>query len=105
MLQCSDHCVKENTYKYCPVKCLMLDSLSHTDFPPFVSPKKSLPETFPVESKIPILLLPLCICRNSHNSYNCAQKELYIWTEKEVHVFKKYILKIIFVLSLVDRCA
>ena len=55
MLQCSDHCVKENTYEYCPVKCLMLDSLSYTDLPPFVSPKKSLPETFPVENKIAIL--------------------------------------------------
>lgn len=54
MLQCSDHCVEENTYKHCPVKCLMLDCLSYTDFPPFVSSKTSLPETFPVEGKIRI---------------------------------------------------
>lgn len=44
--------VKKYTNKDNPVKCLMFDNLSDSDFPPLVSSKKSLPKASSVESNI-----------------------------------------------------
>ena len=44
--------IKKDTNKYNPVKCLMFDNLSDSDFPPLVSSEKSLPKASSVESNI-----------------------------------------------------
>ena len=59
MLTCCYDSVEEDTYKYHPVKCLMLDHLSDADFPPLVFSYKSLPEGFSIECSKKKLLITI----------------------------------------------